>query len=78
MTFLRKLLTPARKQMAVHVVIVFAVAFGGQVVDGLTKRGSVPTLTALLVAAASAGLIAAAHYVVGLIPMTRALYKRLR
>jgi hypothetical protein len=59
---------PATKTMLLHVAIVFAAAFGGQLVAGATNVVSIPTLFALLYSAAAAGLIAIAHYVLGLIP----------
>lgn len=73
MTFLRKLsaqLTPAFKQMAAHVALVFVVAFAGTVTAGLTGKVDMPTLLALLIAGSSAGLTAVVHYLLGFIPTT--------
>lgn len=70
-SFVRSLaaqMTPAFQQMAAHVLIVFTVAFVGQLSVGLTGDASVPTLLALLVASGAAGLTAVVHYLLGLIP----------
>lgn len=60
--------TPAFKQVLAHVLIVFAVAFVGQLSVGLTSGVSVPTLLAVLIAGAAAGATAVVHYLLGLVP----------
>jgi hypothetical protein len=62
-------ISPAVSQLLTHVTVVFLTAFGGQLVAGATGAiTSMPTLLALLTAAAAAGVTAVAHYALGLIP----------
>ena len=59
----------AVSQVLLHVVVVFASTFGAQLVAGATGNlHGWPTLAALATSAALAGVVAAAHYVLGLIP----------
>lgn len=70
-SFVRRLIaqaTPSFRQMLGHVLVVFGVAFFGQLGAGITGVASIPTLRALLVASGAAGLTAVAHYLLGLIP----------
>lgn len=59
----------AVSQVLVHFASVFAVAFGTQLLAGLTGTVSVSTVLALLTASAAAGVIAVAHFALGLIPL---------
>jgi hypothetical protein len=61
-------LSQAVSQVIGHFLAVFLLAFGTQLVAGATHAVSLPTLLALLTAAAAAGLVAVAHVVLGLIP----------
>jgi len=61
-------LSPAVSQVTQHIVLVFLATFLGQVVAGAAGAYHAGTLWALVVAAASAGVTAAWHYVDGLIP----------
>jgi len=60
--------SPAAMQFLAHVLIVFAIAFGGQLTAGATHAVSMPTLLALLTSAAAAGLTAVVHFLLGLVP----------
>lgn len=62
-------LTAAASQLVAHVAVVFAAAFGAQLVAA--ANGNVhrwPALLAVVVAAACAGVSAVVHYLLGLIP----------
>lgn len=56
------------KQMLTHFVAVFLLAFGTSLVAGATNVIDVNTAWSAIVAAAAAGAVAIAHYVMGLIP----------
>lgn len=56
------------KQMLTHFLAVFLLAFGTSLVAGATNVLSINTAWSAIVAAAAAGSVAVAHYVMGLIP----------
>lgn len=60
----------AAGQVIAHFFAVFLLAFGTQLVAGTTGTVHVSSLLALLISAAAAGLVAVAHVVLGLIPVT--------
>lgn len=61
-------LPPAVNQIVVHMLTVFLVAFGAQLVAGATGAASISSLLALLTAAAAAGGVAVLHLAIGLVP----------
>lgn len=61
-------LSPAVNQIVVHMLTVFLVAFGTQLVAGATGAVSISSVLALLTSAAAAGGVAVLHLVIGLVP----------
>lgn len=62
-------LSPAVSQFLVHVLVVFLIAFGGQLAAAATGAiHNLPTLLAVVTSAAAAGVTAVVHYLLGLIP----------
>lgn len=55
-------------QVLVHFVAVFLLAFGTQLVAGVSGAVSVSSLEAVLISAAAAGVTAVFHVIVGLVP----------
>lgn len=69
MAFKLPRLSPAVSQVLTHVIVVFALAFGGQIAAAYTGAiPDMPTLLALVSSAAVAGLTAVIHYVAGIVP----------
>jgi hypothetical protein len=60
--------SPAISQLITHYGLIFLLAFGTQMVASLTGGIHISSLFAVLTSAASAGLIAVIHVVLGLIP----------
>ena len=56
------------RDILVHVVLVFGMAFAAQVAGASLGKLDWPTVSALLASAAAAGASAVSHYVIGLIP----------
>ncbi len=60
--------SPAVSQLVTHYFLIFAAAFGTQMLATLTNGIHISSLVAVLTSAAAAGLIAVLHVILGLIP----------
>jgi|SRR5579875_1083156 len=58
----------AFEQMLLHVLLVFVVAFGGQMTTSVTGAIHISAVFAVLTSSAAAGAVAVVHYLLGLIP----------
>lgn len=61
-------ISPALSSLILHFVIAFLTTFGGSLAANASGATSIPTLMAILGAAASAGLVSVVHIGLGLIP----------
>lgn len=61
-------ISPALSSLILHFVIAFLTTFGGSLAANASGATSIPTLLAILGAAASAGLVSVVHIGLGLIP----------
>lgn len=67
-TFKLPKISPAVSSVLVHYLAIFAVAFGSYLATNAVGKTSISALVAVIGAAATAGLVAVGHVILGLVP----------